>query len=463
MTDLVPVILAGGSGTRLWPLSREALPKQLLRLTGEDLTLLQGTARRLLALAPASRIVTVGAAAQDRLVRRQLWEVDPDLAGHRLLEPVGRNTAAAVALAALYAIARIARDAVLFVCPSDHVVGQPAVLADAVRRALPAVESGELVTFGIQPTRPETGYGYIQAGAPRSAGEGVLQVIRFVEKPTRPVAEAMLTEGGHFWNAGIFLFRANRILEELAIHEPRVQDAVRRAFEALQPTRPDGFVVPESLYQEVPSVPIDKAVMERTRRIAVVPCEPDWSDLGAWQALWERLPRDRHGNATSGDAILERTSGCLVHAESRLVACAGVQDLAVIETDDAILVARRTDSDVVRAVVGTLKSAGRIEATKAAEVAEPWGTSRCLLGRPEGEVLAITVDPGATRETTSGEPHPRHWIVQTGRAMVTSGRACREVETGGSFAVPAGETARITNPGEAPLRLIEVRIGPAPS
>jgi mannose-1-phosphate guanylyltransferase / mannose-6-phosphate isomerase len=455
---LLPVILAGGSGTRLWPVSRDTLPKQLAKLVG-DQSLLEQTARRLVARALPEQVITVGAKAQDFLVRRELAGIDPALGRHRLLEPVGRNTAAAIALAALYARDRIAADALLWVCPSDHLMHDPDALYRALDAALPVAEAGELVTFGITPTRAETGYGYIRAGAPLAATAAVLRVARFVEKPSRAAAEAMLAEGGHYWNSGMFLFRAERILAELSAHAPAILAAVEDAFAALAEAPGGAFEVPLARYQAVPAEPIDKAVMERSPRIAVVPCDPRWSDLGSWQALWEQLPKDGAGNAVQGDVLLDATADCLVHAEGRLVACSGVQDLAVVATEDAILVAGRSRGDGVRELVSLLKAAGRPEASAHGTEQRPWGSFRVLHEGPGCKVKEIIVTPGGRLSLQSHRHRAEHWVVVAGTAKVTVDDRILLLEPNQSVHIPLGARHRMENPGALPMHLIEVQCG----
>jgi mannose-1-phosphate guanylyltransferase/mannose-6-phosphate isomerase len=454
--QIVPVILAGGAGTRLWPVSRAAMPKPLAPLIGGE-TLLQQTARRLLACAAPEHVITVGAQTHDFLVRAQLAEVAPGLGAHRLLEPCGRNTAAAIALAALYASGRFAPDAVLWVCPSDHLVTDPAALLRAAEAASPVAQAGDLVTFGITPTRPETGYGYIHAGPPLERTPVVRRVARFVEKPELAVAEALLAAGDCFWNSGMFLFRADRILEELFTHAPPILGAVEQAFAALRAVPGGAFEVPEAPYAAVPAAPIDKAVMERADRIVVVPCNPGWSDLGSWQALWEQLPKDDAGNAVQGDALLDRTESCLIHAEGRLVACAGVRDLAVIETADAVLVSDRYDSEAGRRLVALLEKAGRAEATTHLEAQLPWGSCRVLQEGPGFAVKDIVVAPGA--ELNLGGPGDRrmYWVVVAGAATITANGAATALAPPQSLDVPAGAATRIENQGRVPARLIQVQ------
>ncbi len=458
MSTLVPVILAGGSGTRLWPVSRDTLPKQLARLTAAP-SLLEQTARRLLARALPEHVVTVGAKAQDFLVRRALEQIDPALAHNRLLEPVGRNTAAAIALAALSVRQRLGGDALLWICPSDHLMQAPDALYAALDAALPPAAAGELVTFGITATRPETGYGYIQTGAPMPSAPGVLRVGRFVEKPERAVAEAMLAAGGHLWNSGMFLFRADRILAELGIHAPSILAAVGRAFEALKEVPGGAFEVPLELYEAVPAQPIDKAVMEHSDRIAVVPCDPGWSDLGSWQALWEQLPKDEAGNAVQGDVLLDGSEDCLVHAESRLVACSGVRGLAVIETDDAVLVADRSRSDAVRHLVTMLRAAGRPEGDAHAKEQRPWGSFQVLHEGPAFKVKEIIVAPGGRLSLQSHKHRAEHWVVVAGTAKVTVDAEVLLLEPNQSVHIPLGARHRMENPGTVPMHLIEVQCG----
>ena len=452
------MILLGGAGTRLWPISRTTLPKPLAPLIGDD-SLLQQTARRVITCAAPEDVITVGARSHDFMVRRQLAEVAPELGAHRLLEPSGRNTAAAIALAALYAGDRFGADAVLWVCPSDHLVTDPAALQNAVALALPVAAAGELVTFGITPARPETGYGYIRAGAPLPAAGGVRRVARFVEKPERAAAEALLAEGDCYWNSGIFLFRADRVRAELGAHAPAILEAVERAYAALSEVPGGAFEVPQDAYARVPAAPIDTAVMECAERIAVLPCDPGWSDLGSWQALWEQLPQDASGNAVRGQAFLDASEGCLVHAEGRLVACAGLRDVAVVETADAVLVTDRHDTDAGRRLVALLQQAGRAEATAHAEEQRPWGSFRVLHEGPGFKVKEIMVAPGGRLSLQSHEHRAEHWVVVAGAARVTVDEAVLTLAPNQSVHVPLGARHRMENPGEVPMRLIEVQCG----
>ena len=315
------------------------------------------------------------------------------------------------------------------------------------------------LTFGITATRPETGYGYIRAGAPLPGAEGVLRVGRFVEKPARAAAEAMLADGGHYWNSGMFLFRADRILAELGTHVPAILAAVEAAFAAMTEAPGGAFEVPLELYQAVPAEPIDKAVMERADRIAVVPCDPGWSDLGSWHALWEQLPKDAAGNAVQGDALLDASENCLVHAEGRLVACSGVRDLAVIETGDAILVADRNRGDAVRDLVARLKEAGRPEATAHGVEQRPWGSFEVLHEGPACKVKEIIVMPGGRLSLQSHKHRAEHWVVVAGTARVTVDEQILTLEPNQSVHIPLGAIHRMENPGSVPMHLIEVQCG----
>ena len=463
MSTLIPVILAGGSGTRLWPLSRDTLPKQLGSLIGDE-TLLQQTARRVLGRASAEQVVTVGAASQDFLVQRQLSRVAPELGAHRLVEPVGRNTAAAIALAACYTAEKFGAEALLWVCPSDHLMQAPDAIYAALDAGAPVAVAGELVTFGIHPSRPETAYGYIRAGEPLAGHAGVLRAAQFVEKPAPAAAEAMLAEGRHFWNSGMFLFRADRILAELAEQAPEIHKRVEVAFRALRATPAGAWEVPQDIYESVPAAPIDKAVMERTARLAVVPCDPGWSDLGSWQALWEQLPKDAQGNASRGDVLLDEAENCLVHAGRRLVTCSGVRDLAVIETDDVVLVSDRRRVEPVRRLVAALAEMGRPEATAHAAEQRPWGSFQVLHEGSGFKVKEIIVRPGQRLSLQSHRCRAEHWVVVAGTAVITLGKTLetleeRTLEVNQSVHIPLGAIHRMANPGDTPMHIIEVQCG----
>lgn len=460
---LVPVVLAGGSGTRLWPVSRAAFPKHLVELFGEE-SLLQTTVRRALAVAPADRVVTVTAAGQAVLVRRQLEALDGALLSHVLAEPSPRNTAAAIALAALHARAAFGSDSVLWVCPSDHVMLDTPALYAALDAGLPAADAGWLVTFGIAPSRPETGFGWIASDGPAATGlAGVERVRQFVEKPVRDVAERMLAEGGFAWNSGMFLMRADATLDELGRHEPELAAAAAAAYAAF--AADGGRRIDPVLYGAVKSMPVDKAVMERSTRVAMVPVDPKWSDVGSWHALWEMMDKDASGNAVhqggDGSIILVDARGCLVRSEKRLVALAGVEDLAVIETADAVLVARREVGEAIRGVVDLLNKGGRKEATVHAREVRPWGTFLVLHEGPGYKVKEVCVDAGRrlTRQYHPGRDE--HWTVVAGSAEVELEGEVTRLETGQSLRIGRGRRHRLGNPGDTPLRLIETGTGEA--
>ncbi len=453
---IVPVILAGGSGTRLWPVSRSAFPKHLVELAGTE-SLLQATARRVLPVAPAERVVVVAAAAQAILVRRQLVELEPALCGHILLETVARNTAAAVGMAALHAETEWGGRALIWVCSSDHLVLHPEALVAAVTEGAGAAAQGRLVTFGIAPTRPETGFGWIEAGEPLAGMAGIRVVKRFVEKPPLDAAQAMLAGGRHLWNSGIFLMRADSLLAELERYEPALTRGLRDAYAA---TRKGGRgEIPAELLATLPSLPIDKAVMERSSQVVVIPCDPGWSDIGSWRALWELMPHDDAGNSVQGDVVAVDARDNLIKAEHRLVAVAGVHDLTVVETADAVLVAGRDASDAVRGVVANLVAGSRKEAATHAREVRPWGQFTALHDGEGFSVREVVVDPGGRLTLQRHEHRDEHWIVVEGEAEVRIDGEVSRVPAGQSVRVGRGSLHQLGNPGTTRLRIVEVQFG----
>jgi mannose-1-phosphate guanylyltransferase/mannose-6-phosphate isomerase len=455
MDDLIPVLLAGGIGTRLWPTSRESYPKQLLTMAGER-TLLQEAAVRARALAAPERVVTVTTEQHYFAVCDQLGDLDKGLAAHVIAEPAGRNTAAAVVLAALYA-ERAFGDAVLWVAAADHVIQRNEALMEAVRTAAALARQGRLVTFGIQPTEPSSEYGYIECGAALGA-DGARAVARFVEKPARAAAEAMLATGRCYWNSGIFVFRTSAFLEECGRTAPDVLAAAHAAFAATDAAKKP-FRPARDAYAAIPSLPIDKAVMERSDKVAVVPVDLGWSDVGTWQRLWEVSAKDEGGNAVHGDVLIEGARDNLVRADSRLVALAGVEDLVVVETADAVLVAGKDANAGIKAIVDRLRAAGRPEATSHLTERRPWGTFSVLLEGPRYKIKEIMVKPGAALSLQMHHHRSEHWIVIEGTARVTCGEDVRILSENESTYIPLGQKHRLENPGRMPLRIVEVQSG----
>ena len=450
MTKLQPVLLSGGSGTRLWPLSREAYPKQFLPLAGPD-TMLQATWQRVAAIADTPPIV-VANEEHRFLVAEQLRQIGAPTP-LIMLEPVGRNTAPAIAAAALQAMAD-GDDPLLLVLPSDHVVRDPDAFRRAVEEASGAAEQGALVTFGVVPTKPETGFGYIQAAADAT---GVRQVARFVEKPDANTARDYVQAGGYYWNSGMFLFRASRYLQELERFRPDMLAAVRAACD--KASRDGDFIrLDKDAFAKSPSDSIDYAVMERTEAAMVLPVDIGWNDVGSWSALWDVSPHDADGNASFGDVIAVDSRNSYVHSR-RLVALVGVDDLVVVETDDAVLVARKERVQQVKDVVARLKDEHRSQVALHREVHRPWGSYDSVDVGERFQVKRIKVKPGARLSLQSHTQRAEHWIVVSGTARVTRDNDVFELHANQSTYIPVGARHRLENPGTQVLELIEVQSG----
>ncbi|MEO6138851.1 MAG: mannose-1-phosphate guanylyltransferase/mannose-6-phosphate isomerase [Luteimonas sp.] len=453
MIRLQPVLLSGGSGTRLWPLSREAYPKQFLALAGDE-TMLQATWSRVAGISDLAPIV-VANEEHRFLVAEQLRQIGAPTPAI-ILEPIGRNTAPAIAAAALQSMADHG-DPVLLVLPSDHVVRDADAFRAAVRAAIPTAENGALVTFGIVPTAPETGFGYIQADDSAGVIDRVRRVARFVEKPDSTTASEYLATGGYYWNSGMFLFRASRYLEELQRHRPDILSATRAALETAQ--RDGDFIrLDRDAFAACPADSIDYAVMEKTDAAMVLPVDIGWSDLGSWAALWDVATRDADGNATLGDVIAIDSRNSYVHAR-RLVALVGVDDLIVVETDDAVLVARKDRVQQVKDVVARLKDDQRSQAALHREVHRPWGSYDSVDVGDRFQVKRIKVKPGAQLSLQSHTQRAEHWIVVSGTARVTRDNDVFELHANQSTYIPIGAKHRLENPGTQMLELIEVQSG----
>jgi mannose-1-phosphate guanylyltransferase/mannose-6-phosphate isomerase len=449
---LVPVILSGGAGTRLWPLSRELHPKQLLPLLGPR-TMLQETVQRLVGLETAAPVIVCNEAHRF-LVAEQLRAIGCQ-PGAIVLEPAGRNTAPAIALAAHAALATDEGDGLLLVLPADHVIRDVAAFQSAVAGAAAAARADHLVSFGVVPHSPETGYGYIRRGAVEG---GAFRIAQFVEKPDRERAAQFVASGDYYWNSGMFLFRARRYLEELDRHAPDIAAACRSAFAGavrdLDFTRVD-----VKSFEACRSDSIDYAVMEKTADAVVVPLDAGWSDVGSWSALHEASDPDADGNVLRGDVMALDTRGSYVYSEDRLVATIGLVDCVVVETKDAVLVAPRERVQEVKQLVARLKSEGRYEHSLHREVFRPWGSYDSIDSGERFQVKRLMVRPGGVLSLQMHHHRAEHWVVVSGTARITRGEETFLLEENQSTYIPIGVRHRIENPGRIPLHIVEVQSG----
>jgi len=456
---LIPVILSGGSGTRLWPLSRELYPKQLLPLVGKG-TMLQETLARVAGVDDVGEPIVVCNESHRFLVAEQLREIGANPKSI-LLEPVGRNTAPAVAVAAMAAVAgepngqRSGDDPVLLVLPADHVIRDVAAFRQAIEIGREAAEQGKLVTFGVVPDKPETGYGYIK----RSPGEGpTYPIAQFVEKPDLATATRYVESNEYFWNSGMFLFRASAVLDELRALAPDIYQSCAQAFTSAKRDLDFTRLSPKE-FGACRSDSIDYAVMEKTSHGVVIPLAAGWSDVGSWSALHEAVPADANKNVCLGDVLIEDTTGCYLQSTSRLVAVVGLKDHVVVETKDAVLVAPKDRVQDVKQLVAQLKQQGRYETSVHREVFRPWGSYDSIDAGERFQVKRLIVKPGAEMSLQMHHHRAEHWIVVAGTARNTRGDETFLLEENQSTYIPLGAQHRIANPGKIPLHIIEVQSG----
>ena len=452
MATITPVLLCGGVGSRLWPVSRQGRPKQYLNLIGET-SMLQQTLTRIEALAQTSPIIVCNEEHRFLVAEqvRQLGLTSPTI----ILEPEGKNTAPAIALAAIAASASDS-EVNLLVLPADHYVGKPTALIDAIEKAASAASQGKLVTFGLVPSHPETGYGYIRRGEALAIDVSVLE--RFVEKPDQPTAEGYIASGDYVWNSGMFMFTAGQFLVSLAKFQPKMAQVCQRAME--QAERDMDFIRPDAeVFITCPSDSIDYAVMEHTPDGAVVSLDCDWSDIGAWSALWQTGDQDSAGNVTHGDVVLNKTQNSYIRSQSRLVTTTGVSDIVVVETADAVMVADRHSVQDVKDIVNALKASDRSEVNVHQRVFRPWGSYESLTSGDGFQVKRLIVNPGQQLSLQLHHHRAEHWVVVRGTAKVVNGDSELILSADQSTYIPLGVKHRLSNPGPEVLELIEVQSG----
>jgi len=458
MANILPVILCGGAGTRLWPVSRAAYPKPFIRLP-DGRSLLQHALERAVGCAEADVLIVTNREYYFQ-ARDEVEDGSRALSVHYLLEPEGRNTAAAVALSAHWAASVAAPDAVLLVLPADHLIRDRVTFAHAVADAARIAEAGHLVTFGVVPASPETGYGYIETGEPLPGLPGV-RVRRFVEKPDRESAEAFVASGRYLWNSGMFCFRADAVLSALARHAPTLAAAARACWHATEARRAPGrpVEIDAASFGLVEASSIDYAVMEKADSVAVVPARFDWSDIGSWDALSALTGADEHGNRVRGDAALVDVEDSYIHSDQRLVAAIGLDNVVIVDTADAVLVAHRDRVQDVRRIVQALESRGHEASRHHRTVHRPWGTFTVLDEGPGFKIKRITVKPGASLSLQMHHRRSEHWVVVSGEARVVNGEQELHIHANESTYIPAGHKHRLANPGSETSVIIEVQTG----
>jgi mannose-1-phosphate guanylyltransferase / mannose-6-phosphate isomerase len=457
--NLVPIILCGGAGTRLWPVSRESMPKPFMRLA-DGRSLLQATVARLNGLEGIVQLAVVTNVAYSYKVVEDLAAAELPYPLALLLEPEGRNTGPAIALAALWARHEHGDDCVLLVLPADHVIHNVGAFHDACRRAISLTATGRLVTFGITPTAPDPAFGYIEWGAPL-ASAGTFAVKRFVEKPAREIAEQYLKHGNFAWNSGMFCFTAKACLDGLRQHAPKLLNAARATMDAAGTTRsvPGQVVFDAEAFRAQPNISIDYALMERSPSVGLVACDIGWSDVGSWKAVSDAHTADEQGNAVVGPVLLLDSRNTFVRAQDRLVAALGVDDLVVVDTPDALLVAHKDASQQVKDVVARLKKEGSPVAVEHATVHRPWGSYTVLTEGEGFKVKRIVVKPGASLSLQLHHRRSEHWVVISGVAHVTRGEETADLSSNQSTYIPVGVKHRLANRGTQPLEIVEVQCG----
>lgn len=454
-SQVIPVILSGGSGTRLWPVSRKLYPKQFIPLRNNR-SLFQDTVARVQALGHGIQDPIIVCNDEHRFMAAEQLRQEGVENADIVLEPVGRNTAPAIALAALCALQRD-ENAIILVLPADHILDEQDKFSQAIASAMSLSEQDQLVTFGIKPTRPETGYGYIKAGDVIADGSAN-KVEKFVEKPELSKAQEYLDSGDYSWNSGMFMFKASTLMSELATHEADMAASVKSAYGS-QEKDLDFIRIDKEAFSSCKSESIDYAVMENTSNAAVVPLASDWNDVGSWHALWESSQKDENKNAQIGDVLLEDCHGCYVHSSNRLVTAVGMQDAVIVETADAVMVAPRNQSQNVKQIANALKKADRDESEIHRKVYRPWGDYESIDNAERFQVKRITVKPGEQLSLQKHHHRAEHWIVVNGTAVVTCDDKEFLLSENQSTYIPIGAVHRLENPGKIPLELIEVQSG----